>query len=361
MTISFKTRLWSVPLLTLIAVSYPVQSARCTGPADSSVSVRIVADEADAVLSILAKNRVHDAITAQNWERLFTSEGYVRLKKREASVQRAFTDDEFKRFVLSDSLAAKFDTLAGTLDRWKGAEITAAAWRALAYLPAGAEIRTKIYPVIKPKVNSFVFEVTTDPAIFLYLNPEVSREKFGNTLAHEFHHIGYAHSCAGVATQLSGDSGIPANTRTVLEWIGAFGEGFAMLAAAGGPDVHPHAVSGPAERARWDNDMRNFNADVKKVDRFFLDILENTLSPDQIQETAGSFFGIQGPWYTVGWKMAVTIERRYGRPRLIECLCDPRALLTTYNQAVAGRGAAAGESQTLWSPALIKAMAQHKE
>jgi hypothetical protein len=51
----------------------------------------------------------------------------------------------------------------------------------------------------------------------------------------------------------------------VLNWIGGFGEGFAMLAAAGGPDVHPHAVSASDERARWDKDVANFNDDLKNV------------------------------------------------------------------------------------------------
>jgi len=51
------------------------------------------------------------------------------------------------------------------------------------------------------------------------------------------------------------------NVRVVTDqaeasWIGAFGEGFAMLAAAGGPAIHPHAVSSPEERARWDKDVR---------------------------------------------------------------------------------------------------------
>jgi hypothetical protein len=120
-----------------------------------------------------------------------------------------------------------------------------------------------------------------------------------------------------------------------------------MLAAAGGPGIHPDAVSRPTERLRWDNDMQNYRADLEKVDRFFLEILENRLTPEQIQQTAGSFFGVQGPWYTVGWKMAVTIEKRYGRDRLIECMCDPRVLLTTYNQAFADRGDRGEESPAL--------------
>lgn len=352
---------WNAVVLSLLVLASEVQTARSASSPDSLVSVRIVSDEADEVLSILAMRRAHQLVTVESWDRLFGSEGYVRLKKREASVRRPFTDDEFKRFVLSDSLASKFDTLAGTLNRWRRADATAAARRALAYLPAGAKIQTKIYPVIKPKTNSFVFEVDTDPAIFLYLNPEVKREKFENTLAHELHHIGYAHSCAAAATQLSGDSTLAPGIRTVLEWIGAFGEGVAMLAAAGGPGVHPHAVSRPAERARWDNDMRNFSTDLKNVDRFFLDILEGKLTPGQIQETAESFFGVQGPWYTVGWRMAVTIEDRYGRNALIGCICDPRLLLSTYNKAAADDAGDPGKPPALWSLALISQLSPRQK
>ena len=58
--------------------------------------------------------------------------------------------------------------------------------------PTEAYIHAKVFPVIKPITNSFVFETTTDPAIFLYLDPEESAAKFENTVAHELHHIGYA-------------------------------------------------------------------------------------------------------------------------------------------------------------------------
>lgn len=322
-------------------------------PAPPAVDVKIVTDEADAVLAILAANKARRPVTEADWQRLFSSEAYTRLKKREAEVGRSFQDADFRAFVLSDELAGRAGALEETLGKWKRADVSAAAGRALAYLPPGARIRAKIYPVIKPQKNSFVFELLTNPAIFLYVDPAMNREQFENTFAHELHHVGYAGSC--VPQRKAAESfRRPPNVQTVLEWIGSFGEGMAMLAAAGGPDVHPHAAGNPEDRARWDRDVANFNEDLRKVEKFFLDVLENRLKEKgEINKVGFSFFGIQGPWYTVGWKMAVTIEKAYGRARLIECLCDPGRLLSTYNQAAAERNRSAGEQLALWSPALL--------
>jgi hypothetical protein len=44
--------------------------------------VRLVNDEAEAVLSILAKHAAQQPITEADWQRVFASEGYVRLKQR---------------------------------------------------------------------------------------------------------------------------------------------------------------------------------------------------------------------------------------------------------------------------------------
>ena len=88
------------------------------------------------------------------------------------------------------ALAARREALERTLAAWKTADLEAAARRALAWLPATARIRARVYPVIKPRHNSFVFELDSDPAIFLYLDPEVSAPHFENTLAHELHHVG---------------------------------------------------------------------------------------------------------------------------------------------------------------------------
>ncbi len=318
-----------------------------------AVNVQLVTDEADAVLAVLAKKKTNQPITAADWQRVFQSEGYVRLKMRESAMQRPFEDEDFKNFVLSDQLARRASELEETLARWTRADITHAARLALAYLPKQARIRAKIYPVIKPRTNSFVFDVTTNPAIFLYLDPAASKEKFENNLAHEFHHIGYSSCCPSKQTSEE-IAKLPQLTQGTVKMIGAFGEGFAMLAAAGGPSVHPHAVSNSDERARWDKAVANFNDDLKKVETFFLDVLENRLTEDQRTKTYFSFFGIQGPWYTVGWKMAVVIETTLGRARLIECITDQRQLLATYNKAAVKYNRQRHEHLALWSESLIK-------
>lgn len=316
------------------------------------VNVRLVTDEAEAVLNILAKKKANEPIPEADWQQLFATEGYVRLKQRETSMQRSFEDTDFKTFVLSEQLAARAPALRQALDKWKRADITGAARLALNYLPKDARISAKIYPVIKPRENSFVFDVKNDPAIFMYLDPTVSPRKFENTLAHEMHHIGYGTSCPSKQTAAEREK-LPPNVKTVLTWIGGFGEGFAMLAAAGGPDVHPHAVSESEERTRWDKDVANFNDDLKKVEKFLLDVLDGRLTGEDVTKTGFSFFGTQGPWYTVGWQMSVLIEKTYGRATLIESFCDQRKLLSTYNRAAEKYNRTARKPFSLWSRSLV--------
>ncbi|HEV2863422.1 MAG TPA: DUF5700 domain-containing putative Zn-dependent protease [Pyrinomonadaceae bacterium] len=320
-----------------------------------TVNVGVVTDEAEAVLAVLSKKRAGQAITDEDWRRIFSSEGYVRLKRRERAMGRQFEDEDFKAFALSDELSARAETLADTLERWRRADHARSARLALAYLPKGARIRAKIYPVVKPRTNSFVFDIDTDPAIFLYLDPAVGRARFENTLAHELHHIGYGTVCPTAQTQAE-LARLPKGAQTALTYARAFGEGFAVLAAAGGPDVHPHAASDPKERERWDRDAANFDADLRKVERFFLDVLADKLSEQQIAETVAPFYGEQGPWYTVGWRMCVTIEKVLGRRALVAAMCDPRELFATYNRAAATYNRRSRKPLALWSPQLIEAL-----
>jgi Putative zinc dependent peptidase (DUF5700) len=321
----------------------------------SVISVHLLCDEAEAVLAILAKRHNQLPLAEADWSRLLTSEGYLRLKARETSMKRSFDDEAFKSFVLSPDLGLQMALLRETLYRWSTADMQTLATNALRYLPEGTPIKAKVYPVIKPATNSFVFDVGGDPAIFLYLDPLIDEKKFRNTVTHELHHIGFGGSCPskGVAEEIAR---LPSETQAALTWIGAFGEGFAMLAAAGSPDIHPHAVSGAEEQATWDRSVADASADRRKLEGFFLDVLEKQLTGNQLREAGFRFFGVQGPWYTVGWQMAVTIERAFGRARLVEAFCDPRKLLTTYNEAVV-KDVSLASKPGRWSAALADKLA----
>jgi len=341
-----------IPIFVLGVVSAVFGQDTQPAATANRIQLKLNTDEAEAVLTILDRRAAGVPVTDSDWQHLFATEPYVRLKKREASIHIGFTDDDFKKFVLSPELATKATVLRQTLEAWRKADLVVSAQRVLAYLPDQAYVHAKVFPVIKPITNSFVFETTTDPAIFLYLDPEESAAKFENTVAHELHHIGYA-SVESLADAKQRD--LPPNVKPAVEWMGAFGEGFAMLAAAGGPDVDPHAASSPKEHARWDHDMANFNQDVGSLQDFFLDVIDQRLvGKDKIDEKAFTFFGAQGPWYTVGYKMAVIVEKRYGRKRLIECMLDPRELLASYNRTAAEMNASGKEKLALWSPELLQ-------
>jgi len=349
----FLSHLFRIIPLCLALVT-PAVWGQVTPPSTSDrIQLKLNTEEAEQVLAILDKRAAGTAVTDSDWQRLFATEPYLRLKKREAGMHRDFSDDDFKNFVLSPELAAKASALRQTLDAWKRADLVASANRVLSYLPEQAFIRAKVFPMIKPVTNSFVFETATDPAIFLYLDPQESAAKFENTVAHELHHIGYA-SVESLADARQKD--VLPNVKPAVEWMGAFGEGFAMLAAAGGPEVDPHAASSPKEHARWDHDLANFNQDLEALQQFFLDIMDGRFSTkDAIDEKAYTFFGdAQGPWYTVGYKMAILVEKRFGRKILIECMLDPRELLARYNQAAGELNRGSGQRLALWSPELMQ-------
>jgi hypothetical protein len=336
--------------LTAALVASALAPAAVSADADR-IQITFDPNEAEAVLAIVTAARSGSPVDSGAWRRLFESRPYIRLKARESGMHRDFTDDEFKQFVLSPALATRADSLKRTLDAWKQTDLTASARRVLAYLPDSARIRASVYPMIKPRGNSFVFQPSTDAAIILYLDPVQSAAEFENTVAHEMHHIGFASVSAQEEARFEG---LEPRLKQAVTWMGAFGEGFAMLAAAGGPDIHPHASSPAKERARWDRDMTHFNRDLKVLQEFFLDVLNGKLESDEeIQTAAFTFYGVQGPWYTVGYKMAVVVEKRFGRPALIECMQDPRLLFVRYDAAATELNRK-GSRLALWSPELLK-------
>ena len=317
--------------------------------ANSSLGVSIDPSEAQATLVILTKLQRGSVVPPSDWGALFATRGYLRLKQREAQFKHPFTDDDFKAFVTSPKLVAQAQTLTETLQRWMSADLTQVAQRSFAYLPLGATIHATVYPLIKPRTNSFVYQLDSDPAVMLYLNPAVTTDQFANTVSHELFHVGDAQNCPPPAVAAQ-EKALNEKQKAVLEWLGAFGEGSAVLAAAGGPDVHPHWEDPQADRDVWDKAMSGFDGDFQALQQFFTDVSDGKLSGDAIAPKGFTFFGaVQGPWYTVGYKMNVTIEHTLGRPKLIEALCDKREYLATYNTAAAIVNKQGNPPLPLWS------------
>jgi|SRR5579859_326923 len=324
---------------------------QAASPQIPALDVRLVTDEADAVVAILRRRQAGRAPTDADWLRLFSSAGYRALARRETSFKRPFSEDRFRAFVLSDSLLARAPQIIATLDAWRHIDVHDAAALALAYLPPGTPLHSTVFFEIKPQGNSFVFDLDGERAIFLYVDPSKGGPQTENTMAHELHHVGITAACPD--TGAVRDSAV---WRTE-QWMTGFGEGYAMLAAAGGPDVDPHALDDSATRARWNHDAGNFNADLARVQAFFFDILDHRIPTDSIAEHGMSFFGIQGPWYTVGWQMAVVVEKTYGRPRLISEMCTPARFLATYDQAV--RETHRTAQLATWSDSLFEKLRPH--
>lgn len=313
--------------------------------------VRLVTDEADSVLAILALEETGQPVPDQDWTKLFATDGYTRLKARERGMKRKFDDDDFRAFVQSKDLIARRKDLERALTDWDRADMTECQQRALAYLPKGADITAKVYILIKPLRNSFVWEVEKDPAIMLYLDPDRSHEAFAGTVAHEMHHIGYGRSCPSPQFQKWLDSK-PKPVQTAYMWISAFGEGFAVLAAAGGPQADPQSWAQEDVRADWAKGMAHQPEQLAAVQDFLLKVCKGKLTDEQVLDKAQGFFGIVGPWYTVGYTMAITIEAADGRSTLIACYRDPRLLLPTYNEAVRKLH----KTRPVWSAELLKAL-----
>jgi hypothetical protein len=312
--------------------------------------VVIMRDALDASLAVLERRAGGLEVPTSAWDSLFSTEGYARLKERERAFRRPFTDSAFRAFLLSDTLLARLPALRQATETWRSIDLTAAVDRARAYLPPGTPIRARLYPLIKPATNSFVHRGQDGVmGIFIYLDPTQLAGELRTTLAHELHHIGYSAACPGIR-----DSKMTPAERTLLIRLGAFGEGLAMLAAAGSPTVNPNAGSRPQMLADWDRDIATVASDFARIDSLIVDVATRRVtSEDSVTARAVSLYGGQGPWYTVGWLMSSTIERVSGRDRLLAVMCDPRWLILEYSVISSG-GNLAQEPLPRWSKTALQ-------
>lgn len=330
--------------LTLLCALFAVSGSGAL----SAAHVVLELDEAEAALAILEAQAGGVEPAADLWTRLWRSNGYRRLFAREASMGRdAGFADALRAWLLDPSTVAKTAEYRAAVQRWREFNALRAAARAKAYLPAGIELRATLYPVVKHTRNSFVFDLNGDPSIFMTVDPAHSAVYTEAVMTHELHHVGLAR-----CPEPDDHATLTAAQQKTFDWLGVFGEGLAVLATAGDPFRHPHYYSDASEYLTWERDVANIAADVRRMEDFFLAVLDGALAEGEQRRQAFAFIATehvpQGPAYTLGWKMAAVVERRYGRDALLTALCDPRELLRLYNGAAA-EVAAENESLPRWS------------
>jgi hypothetical protein len=144
--------------------------------------VRLTLDtsEAEASLAVLKSESAHVVPPTAGWEAIFATTPYRLLKSRETAFNNTQFEEEFRAYLTSQQTIAQAGELRDTLQVWQQAHLEAAAERVLSYLPDGALIKARVYPVIKPANNSFVWASADEPAIFLYLNPALNTKQFEN-------------------------------------------------------------------------------------------------------------------------------------------------------------------------------------
>ncbi len=315
----------------------------CALPLAAQSKLENVTDQAEAVLAILDAQEAGKGISEADLNKLFQTEGHRRWTEREKTLKHEYSVDFWKKFLASDKLRADRGKIKALLETSKRFDSNSALKNILAYLPSEAEIKAKVYFVINPNGNSFVFEGNS---IFLALDPSFSPEFFETAVLHEMHHIGMA--SVKKKCYLPKVEKLAPTVKDAADCLVTFGEGFAMLAAAGGVDRDPHATTPAIYRGYWEKELACVNEDAKKIEKFLFDVIEGRLKGEAINDAYMAFFsGFQGAWYTVGWRMSVAVERAYGREKLMDCMRDPRLLLRTFNSL------AAKEKMPAWSSELL--------
>jgi hypothetical protein len=334
-------------LLPVAVPSYSIQSSVSKEP---QVRLTLDSSEAKQALVILHKEQVHQTVGDSDWQKLFATMPYQWLKARETGMGRKFTDEDFMEFMKLPETQARTTEWELTLIEMEQANMTALGKRVLAWLPTGAVIEARVFPLIKPRTNSFVWRNEQgEPAIFIYLEKQ-TQAQFETTVTHECHHIGLF---SLEAQQRETFAVLPDTVQTTIRWMGAFGEGEAVLASADSTERRPHWEDDAIALARWDSDLMHFNQDLANLTQFFDEVLDGKLKGDAIREKASTFYGAQGPWYTVGYEMAVLVEKRFGRNIFTDCLLDPRLLLLRYNE-VATEANKNVASLAIWPETLLR-------
>jgi hypothetical protein len=118
---------------------------------DERVQLKLNTSEAEAVVAILNMRVANREPSEDDWNRLFSSAPYQTLKQREEAFHNPMSDNNFRQFVLSSTLAEQSEVLQKRLVEWSQVDLGAAAQRVLSYLPPLSVVKADVYLVINPR------------------------------------------------------------------------------------------------------------------------------------------------------------------------------------------------------------------
>lgn len=98
---------------------------------------------------------------------------------------------------------------------------------------------------------------------------------------------------------------------------------------------------------------------MRRMESFFLELLDGSLTEEEQTRRGMALVATedvpQGPFYTVGWLMASTVQKQLGRERLVASLCDPRTFLADYSRAAGEHNRAEpARPLPLWSTGFMR-------
>ncbi|HEV7785078.1 MAG TPA: hypothetical protein VGQ28_07055, partial [Thermoanaerobaculia bacterium] len=113
--------------LALSGPAFPAADPNQAARPDPQVQVHVVTDEADAALAVLGERRAIGTVKPASWDRLWQSQGFVRLKNRQESFGVKDVEQGFREFLTSEEAVASLDDLRRAVADWKHLDVTAAA------------------------------------------------------------------------------------------------------------------------------------------------------------------------------------------------------------------------------------------
>ncbi|MBP1643940.1 MAG: hypothetical protein H6Q03_2609, partial [Acidobacteria bacterium] len=85
-----------MPRLLQLLAALALLAAPAPAATGARVELKVDTAQAEAVLDLVEKHAVGTAPAESDWERLFSTEPYLRLERREASLGRPFSRDDFR-------------------------------------------------------------------------------------------------------------------------------------------------------------------------------------------------------------------------------------------------------------------------